>query len=147
MNGDRRINPAGGCSDSQLDGNSRTQRLAEVHESLRIDVRTAQQIAACRARVHPQSALAGRSRVTAIPAIVEDEHCIAEPGERIGERGAVRAVSGVAIENQNCRFRCGSTADEPPVQCQAVGSRERYWNGALQSDRTADRGPAKTESR
>ena len=87
-----------------------------------------------RARIEPQAVFSGRSGIAAVPAIIEDKHGQARSRQRIGQCGAVRAVSGVAVEDQDDEFRRGGAADEPAVQRQTVCGRKRHRCDAAESD-------------
>jgi hypothetical protein len=118
----------------KFSGHCRPERFAEVDHTGRIDVRSRQQRAARRARIEPQAVFGGRSGIAAVPAIIEEKHGQARSRQRIGQCGAVRAVSGVAVEDQDDEFRRGGAADEPAVQRQTVCGRKRHRYDAAEPD-------------
>ena len=69
----------------QLDGDGRSERLAEIHETFRIDVRAGQEIASRGPRIEPEPFLGWRSWIVSVAAIVEQEYGDVKRCERIGK--------------------------------------------------------------
>src|SRR5687767_2845070 len=85
----------------QLGDDRGAETLPEVEQSRRRHVGVLDEEVAGRAHVERQPLLAGTARVAAVPAVVEEEYRETRLVQRLGQRGAIAPVAGVAVRHED----------------------------------------------
>ena len=86
--------------DGEVHSHGRSQRLAEVHEPCRVDVRTTDQVRSGGAAVCGEPALRRSPGISAIAPIVDEKDLESVPMERRRQGPPMGSIAGVPVEDE-----------------------------------------------
>src|SRR5262245_25924964 len=113
--------------DGKVDGHCRSQRLAEIHQPRRIDVRAFDQECPSGPTVCSESLFRWSPSIAAVAAVIDEQHLQPVPMKRRGQGNAMRSIPCVPVEDDNRHARQRPFhREEPAIQSEPVDSLEAH---------------------